>query len=51
MLPLTLIASIFGMHLEHLPLSQSPAAFLIVMVIMVVIIIFMVALFRLKRWV
>jgi len=50
-LPLTLIASIFGMHLEHLPLSQSPAAFLIVTVIMVVIIIFMVALFRLKRWV
>ena len=50
MLPLTLIASIFGMHLEHLPLSQSPASFLIVMLIMVVIIIFMLALFRIRRW-
>lgn len=51
MLPLTLIASVFGMHLEHLPLSQSTAAFLIVMIMMVVIIIFMLALFRLKRWI
>lgn len=50
MLPLTLIASIFGMHLEHLPLSQSSASFLIVMLIMVVIIIAMLALFRLRRW-
>jgi magnesium transporter len=47
MLPLTLVASIFGMHLEHLPLSQSPASFLI---IMVVIIIFMLALFQIRRW-
>ena len=50
LLPLTLIASIFGMHLEYLPLSNNPASFLIVMVIMVLIIIFMLALFRLKRW-
>jgi magnesium transporter len=50
MLPLTLVASIFGMHLEHLPLSQSPASFLIIMVIMIVIIIFMLALFQLRRW-
>src|SRR5512136_349371 len=50
MLPLTLIASIFGMHLEHLPLSQSPTAFLTVMLIMVVIIFFMLTLFRLRRW-
>ena len=50
MLPLTLIASIFGMHLDHLPLSQNSAAFLIVMLIMVVIVILMLALFRLRRW-
>lgn len=50
MLPLTLIASIFGMHFEHLPLSQSPTAFRTVMLIMAVIIISMVALFRLRRW-
>jgi magnesium transporter len=50
MLPLTLIASIFGMHLEHLPLGQSPTAFLTVMLIMVAIIIFMLTLFRLRRW-
>jgi len=51
MLPLTLVASIFGMHIEHLPLSQSPTAFLIIMVIMVVIIILMLAFFRLRRWI
>jgi len=50
MLPLTLVASIFGMHLEHLPLSQSTTSFLIIMVIMVVIIILMLAFFRLRRW-
>ena len=50
MLPLTLIASIFGMHLDALPLSHSPAAFLVVMLLMVVIIIFMLAFFRLRRW-
>jgi magnesium transporter len=50
MLPLTLVASIFGMHLEHLPLSQSSVAFLIIMVIMVVIIISMLTFFRLRRW-
>lgn len=51
MLPLTLVASIFGMHLEHLPLSQSPTSFLIIMVIMIVIIILMLTLFRLRRWI
>jgi magnesium transporter len=50
MLPLTLVASIFGMHLEHLPLGQSTASFLIIMAIMAVIIIFMLTLFRLRRW-
>ena len=50
MLPLTLIASVFGMHLEHLPLSQSPVAFLIVILVMVVIVILMLALFRIRRW-
>jgi len=50
-LPLTLIASIFGMHLEHLPLSQSTAAFLVVMIMMAVISIFMLALFKIKRWI
>jgi len=50
MLPLTLVASIFGMHLEHLPLSQSTTSFLIIMVIMVVLIILMLAFFRLRRW-
>jgi magnesium transporter len=50
MLPLTLVASIFGMHLEHLPLSQSTTSFLIIMVIMIVIITLMLAFFRLRRW-
>jgi len=50
MLPLTLVASIFGMHLEHLPLGQSTASFLIIMAIMAVIIIFMLTLFRIRRW-
>jgi Mg2+ and Co2+ transporter CorA len=50
MWPLSLIASIFGLHFKHLPLSPSPTAFLTVMLIMVVVIIFMVALFQLGRW-
>ncbi len=51
MLPLTLVASIFGMHFDHLPLSQGRDSFLIVMVVMVVMIAFMLVLFRIKRWI
>jgi magnesium transporter len=50
MLPLTLIASIFGMHFEYLPLSHSPNGFIAVMLIMAVILISMLSLFRLRRW-
>ena len=50
MWPLSVIATIFGLHFEHLPLSPSPTAFLTVILIMVVIIIFMVALFQIRRW-
>jgi magnesium transporter len=51
MLPLTLVASVFGMHLDHLPLSSGRDSFLLVMVIMFVMTVFMLALFRIKRWI
>ncbi|MFA4836406.1 MAG: magnesium transporter CorA family protein [Dehalococcoidia bacterium] len=49
-LPLTLIASVFGMHLDHLPLSGDTIAFPALMAAMFIIIIGMLAFFRIKRW-
>ena len=51
MLPLTLVASVFGMHLDHLPLSNGRDSFLLVIVIMLAMTVFMLALFRIKRWI
>jgi magnesium transporter len=50
MLPLTLIASIFGMHLDFLPLGQSPEAFLIIIAAMGIIAVAMVLIFWRRRW-
>lgn len=48
-LPLNLIASIYGMNLG-LPLSQGPFAFVMIMLLMFVMSISMLILFKLKRW-
>jgi magnesium transporter len=48
-LPLTLIASIFGMN-TRVPGEQSIAGFWIVVAIMVVVLVGMIALFKRRRW-
>jgi magnesium transporter len=48
-LPLTLIASIFGMN-TRVPGEQSVAGFWIVVAIMVVVLVGMIALFKRRRW-
>ena len=51
MLPLTLIASIWGMNFpKSLPLSNSPAGFWLVFVLMAVILFVMIIYFRKKMW-
>ena len=49
MLPLTLIASVFGMN-TGVPGEQSIAAFWVVIVVMIVVLVGMLALFRKRGW-
>jgi magnesium transporter len=49
MLPMTLIASIFGMN-THVPGEQSAAGFWVVIAVMVVVLGGMLAVFRRNRW-
>ena len=51
MMPLTLIASIYGMNLSHLPLAGSPLSFPIMIAVMLLVIVGMLVLFRLRRWI
>lgn len=48
-LPLNLLASVYGMNIA-LPYAHDPNAFLIILVIMFIISLGMLAVFRLKRW-
>jgi magnesium transporter len=50
MLPLTLIASIFGMNFRHMPLVGDPWGFGISLAAMLVIAVSLVAFFKGKRW-
>jgi len=50
LLPLTLLASIWGMNIPWLPFAESPAGFWIILVIMVGLMGFLIAYFRKKRW-
>ncbi|HEX7799844.1 MAG TPA: magnesium transporter CorA family protein [Asticcacaulis sp.] len=50
-LPLTLIASIYGMNFDHMPFLHDPDAFWASMAIMAVIAVALVWWFRMKRWV
>jgi len=51
MLPLTLIASIWGMNFpQSLPLSNSPAGFWLVFILMSIILFVMIIYFRRKKW-
>jgi magnesium transporter len=49
-LPLTLIASIYGMNFDHMPFLHQPYAFEAVCALMVAIIIGMLAYFKARRW-
>lgn len=50
-LPLSLIASIYGMNLDNLPLADHPLAFWMFIVGMIIVIILMIRLFRKKKWI
>lgn len=49
LLPLTLVASIYGMNI-HLPFADNPVAFWIIIEIMVVLAVTMLFYFKLKHW-
>lgn len=49
-LPLTLIASIYGMNFDHMPFLHQPFAFEAVCTLMIAIIIAMLAYFKARRW-
>jgi magnesium transporter len=49
-LPLTLIASIYGMNFDHMPFLHQPYAFEAVCTVMIAIIIAMLAYFKARRW-
>lgn len=50
LLPLTLLASIWGMNIPELPFSSSPAGFWIILVIMSTLMGFLIAYFKRKKW-
>ena len=50
MLPLTLVASIYGMNLHYLPFSHHPWAFWFFLIVMTVMAVSLLAIFRRKRW-
>lgn len=50
LLPLTLLASMWGMNIPQLPFSDSPAGFWIISVIMIGLTGFLIIYFRKKRW-
>jgi magnesium transporter len=50
-LPLTLIASIYGMNFEYMPFLHQPFAFEAVCGVMGLIIVGLLVLFKVKRWI
>jgi len=49
-LPLTLIASVFGMNNRFMPFVNDPAGFLIIITIMIILSILMIIFFKFKKW-
>ena len=49
-LPITLIATMFGMNLQFMPLTNNPFAFWIVILIMIIIFSGLVYYFKRKKW-
>ena len=50
-IPLTFIASIYGMNFEFMPELQSKYGYPIVLAFMISIVIFMIVLFKKKKWI
>lgn len=50
LLPLTLLASIWGMNIPQMPLTGSPIGFWMIMAIMILMVGFMIFYFRKKKW-
>jgi len=51
LLPLTLLASIWGMNIPNLPLAGSPSGFWVILVLMAGLMGFLIAYFRKKKWI
>ncbi|MES2994967.1 MAG: CorA family divalent cation transporter [Patescibacteria group bacterium] len=49
-MPMTLIASVFGMNVVHMPLANDPAGFWVILGIMLGAALVLYLFFRLKRW-
>jgi len=50
-MPLTLIASIWGMNTNFLPFHNTPMDFLLIMVLMLAVLIGMLTYFRRQKWI
>lgn len=50
MLPLTLLASIYGMNIKGLPYAEDPLAFRDIVITMGILAIIMMIIFKLRRW-
>jgi magnesium transporter len=49
-LPLTLIASIWGMNTQHMPLASNPMGFYLILVVMLLALVTMLTYFKRKKW-
>jgi len=49
-LPITLIATLFGMNLQFMPLVNSPSSFWIIILIMIIMISGLIYYFKKKKW-
>ena len=50
LLPLTLMASIYGMNFAHIPFAQDPRGFWIMMLIMTLIALGLMVWFKQRKW-
>lgn len=50
MLPLTLLASIYGMNIDGLPLAHDPSSFIYIILFMGILAILMMLVFKMRRW-
>jgi magnesium transporter len=51
MMPLTFIASIYGMNFSNIPLLSHPGGFWVAMIVMAVLLVIMVLYFKMREWI